>query len=66
MDCRKCKNYVNKRCCIQQHSVWRDGTIDATEYNIIGMILKDSKYVECTKDFVKKEEITIFDFIEGD
>lgn len=65
MDCRKCKNYANKKCSINHHAAFRDGTIDATEYNVIRMILKDGKYIECINDFASNDEITLFDFIEG-
>lgn len=66
MDCRKCKNYRHKKCCLEHHVTFRDGTLDAIEYNVMGKILKDGKYVDCIKDFVEQKEITIFDFIEGE
>lgn len=62
MDCRKCKNYNNNRCVLEKHTPFRDGTLDAKEYNVFGKILEDGKYVDC-KDRVSNETLTIFDFI---
>ena len=63
MNCRECKNYKNKKCSVGS-LIFRDGVIDAVNYNLYGMIFKNGEYIDCDK-FIDIDELTLFDF-EGE
>ena len=62
MNCRECKFY--KTYCELGNIVFRDGTIDAVNYDLFGKKFINGKYIDC-EEFTSIDELTLFDF-EGE